>query len=149
DLDIPNISGVYAPVWGSTRCSQPASAPSFYQTSDFWIGLSANMPGGGELLHPITADDPITAKVETPAPKPDNGVSYRWMTPAFTYVRCIDDVGVDSNASGEGFEAITTDGTKYTFGWMAMYDQPDLARPRVTNSQGDIYGYAPLVRRLN
>src|SRR5687767_2765976 len=54
DLDIPNISGVYAPTWADNRCSSqlPPTPPPTFQASDFWNGLTASMPGGGELLIP-------------------------------------------------------------------------------------------------
>ena len=149
DLDIPNISGVYAPSWSDTRCSsyavpQPAGV-SGYSTKDFWNGLNASMPGGGELLVP-RVEDTSTPGPEA-APRPADGVNYPWMTAGFTYFRCLSNaVG---NGTGEGFEAITTDGTKYTFGWMAKNDQPDLQRPPSTDSQGIKTGYAPLSRRLN
>jgi RHS repeat-associated protein len=160
DLDIPGISGVYAPAWGDDRCSftvapQPPAA-SGYETRDFWNGLNANMPGGGELLRPIVYDP---AKPERKAaPKPSNGVAYPWMTSGLTYIRCVTDApaqagvpAVDAvgNATGEGFEALTTDGTKYTFGWMATNYQPRSARPAKTNDLGEKFGYAPLERRLN
>jgi hypothetical protein len=148
ELDIPNISGVYAPYWADDRCSdysipQPPMY-SGYSTKDFWNGLNANMPGGGELMTP-NVDDPSTTENEA-APRPADGVAYPRMTAAFTYFRCLPNaVG---NASGEGFEGITTDGTKYTFGWMASNDQPDMQRPESATSQGDVIGYAPVMRRL-
>jgi hypothetical protein len=149
DLDIPNISGVYAPTWPNTRCSsydlpQAPSGTGGYETYDFWNGLTANMPGGGELLAPNT-DDPAKPGIEV-APRPANG-DHRWMTASLTYFRCVPNG--TGNTTGDAFEAITTDGTKYTFGWMAQNDQPELRRPTKTNEQGDQTGYAPLVRRIN
>ena len=125
DLDIPRISGNYAPVWADTRCSSPKPAPPAvgeFQVSDFWHGLDANMPGGGEL---IKADKGVAK------PPEDVNTTYPLMTSAFTYVRCLTDTnapGGDAvlNSTGEGFEAITSDGTKYTFAWMAMNEEPDL-----------------------
>lgn len=78
DLDLPNISAVDVPTWADNRCSsniRPQAPPySGYGTDDFWNGLHANMPGGGELLRPILYDP---AKPETkPSPVPTNGVSY-------------------------------------------------------------------------
>jgi hypothetical protein len=148
DLDIPNISGVYAPAWGNDRCSftvvpQPPTG-SGYETRDFWNGLNANLPGGGELLRPIVYDP---AKPERkPTPMPQNGVTYPWTTAGQTVVRCTSTVG---NATGEGFEALTADGTKYTFGWMATNYEPRSARPAKTNDIGEKFGYAPLERRRN
>ena len=154
DLDIPNISGVYATTWTDTRCSSqvPPPKPLNYQVSDFWNGLNASMPGGGELIIPAV-DDPATTPNEAPA-KPTTG-TYPWMTSGFTYLRCVNDgPGVDAvgNATGEGFEAITTDGTKYTFGWMAQNVQPPLRHShKISDADwiGQSSGYAPLDRKLN
>jgi RHS repeat-associated protein len=154
DLDIPNISGVYAPNWGDDRCSftnpPQASIGAPYTTGDFWNGLSANMPGGGELLRPRTDAGA--------APKPTTG-TYPWMTPGFAYIRCVSDApaqngqpAVDAvgNATGEGFEAITTDGTVYTFGWMAQNFQPELRSPwKVDDLDHTRAAPGALTRRLN
>jgi hypothetical protein len=57
DLDLPRIHGVYGQVWGNDRCTRtfeptqvivPGGAA--YQASDYWQGLTASMPSGGELL---------------------------------------------------------------------------------------------------
>jgi RHS repeat-associated protein len=147
DLDIPNISGVYAPTWPDTRCSsyQRPAAPPFtgYSTQDFWNGLNASMPSGGELLVPNQG-----------APQPASGGPYKWMTPEYTYFTCLPagSVANDTTGLGEGFLAITPDGTKYTFNWMAQNHQPDLKQPSKLSDPdniGSTPSYPPLHRKLN
>lgn len=114
-VDAPSISAVYAPDWlvgmpGSTsRCSTNDGPPvvSPFSANDFWQGLQLNIVGGGELLRTLAA----TAK-------PTNGPSYLWVTgDGRTHVSCLTGI---KNGAGEGFLAITPDGTRYWFDWMAQ-----------------------------
>jgi RHS repeat-associated protein len=121
-LSVPSISGSFAPDWISSgtpgnRCSDGLAPPlpqHVYMMSDFWHGLTLTIPGtgGGELL--------VT---RTEATKPADGASYRWVTSDQVHVSCLPSVG---NATGEGFLAVTPDGTKYWFNWMAQYIEPSL-----------------------
>jgi RHS repeat-associated protein len=128
DIDLPRIEGVYGPTWTANRCSQPN--PGFvvvpggagYPSREYWQGLQAQMPGGGELL-----------VADTGSPRPNTGDDWLYVTPAFTYVRCVP-LPAGSNATGEGFEAITADGTRYTFSHMAQTFETPLARPINVNS---------------
>ncbi|MGQ0798934.1 MAG: RHS repeat-associated core domain-containing protein [Pseudomarimonas sp.] len=131
DLDLPRISGVYGNVapsfgWPSTRCSN-ATPPTYYLGNastytplDYWQGLQAEMPGGGEMLVPAAG-----------TPKPTSGGPYNWVTPSHTYFKCLSSI---QNAvgvyGGEGFEAITADGIKYRFDWMAQYHEEAMASPK-------------------
>lgn len=121
ELDVPSISGVYASkfaeiiyetnyTWDGQRCSGALTPPTIgpYFAMDYWYGLSANMPGGGELLTP----NPVTRK-------PADGTNYRWVTTGFTWFSCLPSI---KNTSGEGFLAIGKDGTRYWFDWLAVYD---------------------------
>jgi hypothetical protein len=124
DLDVPRISGVYGPTWPATRCSSVTAgtaAPNVtvvggatYTGLDYYQGLQASMPGGGEL---IVAD--------RTTPKPSTG-TYKWLTPALTYISCLPSI---QNGSGEGFSALTADGTRYTFDYMAQTYEPPLQNP--------------------
>jgi hypothetical protein len=74
-IDAPNISGVFAPDWINTgeqpgrRCSAATlpPVPIRHQRSDFWQGLTLDVPGGGEML-----------RRAVDAPAPENGASYPW-----------------------------------------------------------------------
>ena len=138
DLDLPSLSGVFASSWESSlpngiRCSVTdeymARPPykSFGATSfaaeDYWHGNQANLPGGagGEML-----------VVKAGTPQPATGGPYYWMTSGFTYFSCLPTI---KNGIGEGFLAITPDGTKYWFDSMAQYFEPSLKGAQPTDGQ--------------
>ena len=136
DLDLPHLSGVYAPTWPSDRCSSTRnpgtafSGSTAYGVDEYWHGVQAHMPGGGEML-----------AANQSAPKPSTGGPYPWMTSALTYFSCLPSI---NNGAGEGFLAITADGTRYWFNHMAQYYEPQLASPiTVTPSP------YPLTRKRN
>ncbi|MQP76139.1 hypothetical protein CQ393_09570 [Stenotrophomonas sp. MYb238] len=127
DLDLPSISGSFAPDWNSRVPGNPGrrcSAPSNQVTPpspvwdinvwDFWQGNTLNVPGaGGELLQVLAG-----------AQQPASGGPYYWMTSGQAYVSCLPSI---KNTTGEGFLAVTPDGTKYWFDWMAQYREPNLS----------------------
>ncbi|MDP3294310.1 MAG: hypothetical protein Q8M37_06170 [Nevskia sp.] len=143
EIDLPSISGVYGPNWiarlGSTsRCSVSTPDQVYPFTSitgvadfdpyKFWHGLTLNIPsGGGELLLKNSAS-PVPA---TP------GVDYYWVTNSLTAVSCLPSIANSggTNGSGEGFLAITADGTKYWFNWMAQYYEPILKEKTGSGTQ--------------
>lgn len=160
DIDLPNISGVYGPTWqeeageypSEGRCSRlggtvaasvapdAPAGPTLYTGYDYWNGLTANMPGGGELL----VADRATVKPE--ASLLHDGKAPRtplWLTPSFTYFGCLPNI---KNGPGQGFIAITADGTKYWFDWMAQQQLPGLAGPVTHTGSGNP---SPLNRKLN
>lgn len=121
ELDVPRLSGVYASMyaegtsqvsyaWSGQRCSSALTPPRVgaFAAADYWYGLSANTPYGGELLTPNAATR-----------KPEDGATYRWVTAGFTWFSCLPSI---KNGTGEGFLAINKDGTKYWFDWLAVYD---------------------------
>ncbi|WP_273455134.1 RHS repeat domain-containing protein [Nevskia ramosa] len=130
DIDLPSISGVFAPDWvsgssGSTnRCTvssaSSASPPNvtkgvLFWPWDFWQGLTLNIPdGGGELL-----------LMNSASPRPTAGGPYYWVTSGLTALSCLDTI---NNGNGQGFLAITKDGTRYWFNWMAQYYEPQLQK---------------------
>lgn len=130
ELDIPHISGVFAPTWHDNRCDtpKPPLAAGLVPADEFWAGNYADMPGGGEMLQ-VTTD--------TPWPKPSTGGPYKWLTAGNTYFSCLTGI---ANGTGQGFLAIGSDGTKYWFNRMARTREPDYKY----NSGGD---YNPTVAR--
>jgi len=143
EIDLPSISGVYGPNWiarlGSTnRCSVSTPDQVYPFTSisgvadfdpyKFWHGLTLNIPsGGGELLLKNSASPVPT----TP------GVTYYWVTNGLTAVSCLPSIAnnTGTNGNGEGFLALTADGTKYWFNWMAQYYEPILKETTGTGTQ--------------
>lgn len=112
DIDLPNINGVFVTPWHDTRCTQaepPAYAYRIY-ADEYWAGNHADMPGGGEMLQPNPS-----------RPKPTTGGPYLWVTAGDVYFSCL---GTIKNGSGQGFLAITKDGTRYWFDHMAQYAEP-------------------------
>ncbi len=141
-LDIPRIEatlGVPAdptdPIWPN-RCTSappsgvPVAGGATYPREDFWSGTTASMPGGGELMDVVSLQG-------RPLP-PGN---HRWVTPGYTYISCLTQPGSLASDGGQAFLAITSEGTKYTFGHVAQFYESPLA-----SATSHIGPAAPLVR---
>lgn len=118
-FEVPHLGGTFAADvngithpsynWPGQRCSGSRTPPiveNYFWPVDYWHGISTNIPGGGELLEPAAG-----------AQSPTSGGPYRWVTTGNTWISCLPSI---RNGSGEGFLAITPDGTKYWFDWMSM-----------------------------
>ncbi|MDH5832405.1 RHS repeat protein [Luteimonas sp. M1R5S59] len=132
EIDLPNISGVFAPDWISgaaatpyKRCSvttvgaarPPAvwvGANNKFEPYEFWSGHQLSLPGGGggELL-----------LLPAGAPRPGAGGPFYWTAPDQTRISCLSSIQ-NWSGGGEGFLAVAPDGTKYWFDWMAQYLEP-------------------------
>lgn len=149
ELDLPNISGVYATATGWVngnsgkallRCSvgnttEAASPNVTVGTSSFrshiiWHGNRINIPGRGSAAM-------LVAKATTP--KPSVGGPYYWATSDWTALSCLPTI---QNSTGEGFLAITADGTKYWFNHMAAASAAHLRQKRIGKT-----GYDELTRK--
>ena len=125
DLDVPSISGIFAPNWtigpsaSGNRCSLtggPTEPARDYYMNDFWHGNTLSIPGvgGGELL-----------QLSASAPRPATGGPYVWTTADGIRISCLSGAqGVQDGS--EGFLATTPDGTRYWFNRMAQYHEPRL-----------------------
>ncbi len=89
-----------------------------FGTDEYWNGLQAEMPGGGEMLSTLAS-----------VPKPGTGGPYPWTTASRTHFSCLSSIK-NTDGSGQGFLAITVDGTKYWFDWMAQYSEPPIEKPK-------------------
>lgn len=137
DLDVPRIVVVRGTDWPSNRCSYTGVQPNIdvsgtaYTADDYWQGMHAEMPGGGELL--------VADNMDTPRPTtvPTEGVTSTntWVTPSFTYFHCLTNIA----GGGEGFLAVTADGTTYRFDKMAQYAEAPLMSPLQTLGAGTIH----------
>lgn len=118
EMDLPNISGTYATATGWAngrsdrallRCSvanttEAASPNVTVGTSSFrshmiWHGNRINIPGRGSAAM-------LVANANTP--RPTTGGPFYWATSDWTAVSCLPSI---QNSTGEGFLAITADGT--------------------------------------
>lgn len=132
EVDLPRISGTYAPTWvdsnGSIagRCSAGGVPPSVQSPFDFqpsetvmayWQGLQLQIPG-------VSSGELMTALPATQSPP---GGPYPWVTNDLVRVSCLTGSNAVKNepGSGQGFLAIAPDGTRYWFDWMAQYFVPD------------------------
>lgn len=124
ELDIPHVSGVFAPSWHDNRCdtAKPPSAAGVVLADEFWAGNQADMPGGGEML-----------QVSSTWPKPSTGGPYKWVTAGNTYFSCLASI---VNGTGQGFLAIASDGTKYWFNYMARTAEPEYTYHGINYSPG-------------
>lgn len=126
-IKVPHISGMFAPNWANaeglsdlTRCSSfdGPPVPNHFDVESFWTGLQVQIPGGGgELMRTL----PSTAR-------PQDGAAYPWTTGGQIFFSCLTAVG---NTTGEGFLAITPDGTRYWFDWMAQTAEAALKAPQI------------------
>ncbi len=125
------------------RCSVPVdhpevAGPPFLQGSDsalwpteYWSGYQMYVPGAGSQEMLVNTSS---------SPHPSDGNTYRWVTRNNWTFRCLPTL--QSGGTGEGFLAISPDGTKYTFDRM-MYrggsDEQTLAKPFASGLGYDIY----------
>lgn len=146
DLDVPSLSAVHAGPWvdrdgGVNRCSNPGPPPSPQQypglhAIDFWQGAQLNLPGvsSGELLTPLAG-----------SPQPSTGGPYYWMTNDQVHFSCLSTI---QNGTGQGFLAITPEGTKIWFNRMAQHHEPPIRRGSQTVIQGGVpLEYSATIRR--
>ncbi|HLM53806.1 MAG TPA: hypothetical protein VK325_09530, partial [Pseudoxanthomonas sp.] len=120
DLNLPRLSAVFNPDWvvqptanhpvTSARCSTFARPPIWrpFEHDDFWSGVSLS----------LLEQDKGTILQATAAVTLQDGLSYPWVTgDGKVRLACLPSI---KNGTGEGFLAITPDGTKYWFDWMAQ-----------------------------
>lgn len=139
ELDAPRIEGTFAQGWTSACAAstvQEGMPPTirvvdhWFEARDYWHGNTLVIPGGGggEML---VATNPATAR-------PTTGGPYYWVTADFTYFSCLP---AGQNFTGQAFQAVTADGTRYWFDWASQTYAPD-----IKNSQSGA-GEASLSRR--
>ncbi len=139
DWDIPHLHGIFSTQgWivslsagqpasaAQLRCSQYGPPPPVsgigggtFSAGEFWNGSFLTLPGGGggELL----IRSPSTST-------PVDGFSYPLITKDGIALRCLPSLAATSTGSGEGFEAVTPDGTRYRFDHMVMRSYPQLTK---------------------
>ena len=146
DLEIPHLHGVYAGgvaspkgwvVWSGGRCSNFGSPPdastpthAILEPDQFWGGHFLYVPGAG--------DEKMLRRDPANTTQPTDGNAYPIVTKSNWQFRCLTGLAnsLSTNGTpptGEGFVAVSPDGTQYRFNWM-------VSRPYmgVSNSTGGI-----------
>lgn len=128
DLEVPRLSGVFATTTGwASRCSAQnvgeARPPMVdggltFSADEYWQGNQIILPGKGS--------EEMLVATNAAVQKPTTGGPYYWLTANRTWFSCLT---ARKNGPGEGFLAITADGTRYWFDWEARYYEPELMKP--------------------
>ncbi|SDZ19813.1 YD repeat-containing protein [Lysobacter sp. yr284] len=125
DIELPRLTGVFATGtgWGSP-CTHQGNGqppliqqPAYFYPHEYWQGNRMILPGRG-------SQDMMVANGTVPA-TPSTGGPYPWLTADLTFFSCLPN---QKNAGGEGFLALTSDGTKYWFDWQAQLLEPTLEK---------------------
>jgi YD repeat-containing protein len=136
DLDIPRIYGVFSILDGwrkvnasgqpsTARCTNFGDPPPVYKSgtsgakyrpAEFWHGNMLYVPGTGsqEILRRNTAANTNV---------PSDGIATPLVTKSLWAIRCLPalvstNAATPANDAGEGFLAISPDGTQYRFDWL-------------------------------
>lgn len=127
DLEIPHLHGIFSSAKGWTnpngstaRCSNfgvpptistPASGASWLGT-EYWHGSFLYIPGQGdqELLPRVGSN--------TSAPTGNAAYTYPLVTRNNWQIRCLATLNAANGGQGEGFVAVSPDGTQYQFDWL-------------------------------
>lgn len=134
DLEIPHLHGIFSTKdgWRSIsggRCSAFSGPPSVlgsnnsgsFDASDFWHGNFLYAPGMGDQQMLVRASD----NLNTPSPQG----SYPAVTANEWVFSCLGALA-NSTGSGEGFLAISPEGTRYKFDQMASIPAGTLQKSR-------------------
>lgn len=143
ELEIPHLHGTYTTAKGwvipfsstipaGSRCSNFATPPSVagagagqpsnFTPDEYWHGHQMYIPGQGDQL--LLRRD-FTAG-------PIDGQSYPVVTQGLWSLRCVASLANDTTSGktmGEGFIAVSPDGTQYRFDWMATRTAQTLYKP--------------------
>ena len=142
DLEIPRLQGVFASATGWTigggfpasesgkRCSKFRAPPQvlgqsnqgLFNPEEYWHGSSIYVPGQG-------SQEMLLRNSSTPYPTDGAPASaYPVVTKQHWVFKCLSTM---ARGTGEGFIAISPDGTQYQFDWMVTRYYPVVAKPTV------------------
>lgn len=148
-ISVPHIWGMFTTDWtvgGTTpdnRCSNtnlPPAPGGGYIYSDYWLGLTIQLPGGG-------GGDLLVARTDISPPKPATGGPYPWVTENGTvYLACL---GSIKNGTGQGFIATLPNGTRVWYDWMAQSYETSLKGNQLAIGVGATPIYSWQERRRN
>jgi RHS repeat-associated protein len=136
EFDIPHIYGTFSQSdgWKSNtgdynRCSNFSPPPtafglnyqSEWSAEEFWHGNFLYVPGVG--------DQRLLFRSTTNTAAPGSTSAYPIVTAGFWSISCLSTLkNASTSTQGEGFLAISPDGTKYYFDWMVKYPIPRLTK---------------------
>ena len=136
DLDIPHMHGIFASggqstyglgwsaQWGGGRCTNYSPPPNtnyqgaMWSGDEFWHGSFMYLPGSG-------SQEILTRAGTTNTNVPTDGNTWPLVTKSMAAIRCI----TNQRGGGEGFLAVTPDGTQYRFDWLVSRTYPGLSKP--------------------
>jgi RHS repeat-associated protein len=127
ELEIPHIHGVHSTLgWkaqydGDKRCSRfsrppmvsGTSGPSTWLGTEYWHGHFMYVPGAGS--QEILMRDPSNLNYPADGSTGPDGQVWPLVTKNLWSIRCLDAL---AGGTGEGFIAVSPDGTTYQFDWM-------------------------------
>lgn len=165
DLEVPRLGGTFSTLQGwvttrgdTNRCSgyslppvvsassltagpgaaQPpatgASSPQAdltvvgFNATDYWQGTNIHVAGQGAQAVLVRAPDYPTA--------PTDGATYPLVTHSNWQISCLPTV---LNAAGEGFVAVSPDGIRYRFDWMATRAQTSVKKAGASLARQDMF----------
>ena len=137
-LDVPYVDGTFALTVGWKVGSSPGStnrctntqAPYFggqWETEDIWHGYNLHIPD-------VTSDQLLVNNVSG-VPQPTDGATYPWITKSGFRIKCLPTL---ASGTGEGFQAIGPDGSKYWFNWMVSKQTVGSKQPQLNNINNKI-----------
>ena len=150
DIDIPRMHGTFSAVDGwvnsagdRQRCSNFTSprqvmgnSASYWSGYEFWSGSFLAIPGEGDKRVLRRATDFPTA--------PGAAASYPLVTSDHWTFQCLPSLANGTTATqGEGFLAISPDGTRYKFDWLITYQAKRLSKAG-QDSVGPLAGIEPV-----
>lgn len=128
DLEIPHLHGIFSKdqgwrdeVGSDARCTQFSPPPQIHGSlgsnsewngTEYWHGSFLYMPGSGD-------QEILKRDVDyTQAPTGNPAYTYPLVTRNNWTFRCLSSLAPGNGGAGEGFVAISPDGTQYQFDWM-------------------------------
>ena len=144
DLLTPRVSGSFLPGgWlssngGANRCSGYSAPPTrvvsgsggavSFVAKDYWHGTMLEVPGH--------APQELLLRAAAYSAQPTTGGPYPIVTKEHWQLRCLPTV---LNATGEGFEAVSPDGVRYVFNWMATRFAGNVKKAGASDARVDHY----------
>lgn len=134
DIEIPHIHGTFSKEfgWQPQRCSSFGQPPDVgngqttFRSFEYWHGNYLYVPGAGE--------QEVLKRSASNTNVPSDGLATPLVTKNHWAIRCLPALasaipGTPSEETGEGFLAISPDGTQYRFDWLVVRAAGTLSKP--------------------